>query len=126
MMQFVQQVRDDVAEWAAKGPWPLRTAKTALTHSLVLTLCVLVPAVLGLALVLADLAPPFLAFVLPLVGFGEGYRFYRNRELGPNGDVDTDGIRATIDALLDFFMPIIVGAGLIYLVIIVYSAAVVA
>ena len=112
---MLTRIRAKIARWAARGHWLGVMVKTALTHALVVELCVLGGAAVGIAVMSAFGLRPLWAYGFALVGFAMGFRFYIDREfLGENADWEKDGWKAKLDAGLDFAVPLLVAVPTLY------------
>lgn len=120
---MIEEIRRSVEEWAGRGHWLTTMLKTALSHAAVLAVCIVVPAAMGFALMLATGLSPVFAITLPLIGFAEGWRLYRDRELLPEGGdfFEADSWKGRLDAALDIVVPLLVGPPLMYGVTLLYS-----
>lgn len=122
---MIEEIRRGVREWAGRGPWYATMMKTALSHAGVLAICILVPAALGYAVMLGTGLSPIFAITLPLIGFAEGWTFYRKRELLPEGGdfFEARSWKGRLDSALDIIVPTLVGPPLMYGVMFFYSLA---
>lgn len=120
---MIDDLIESVRSWAGSGPQWQQWLKTALTHSLVLTLCVTAGALIGQAAITFGGLQPFFASAFPLIGFAEGWHFYRNRELHPEtGDFfGADSWEGRVDSALDIIMPALVGPAEVFFVLFLYS-----